>query len=433
MFLNNNDKLHRTNWRNVCHHRICTKVGKTQPQELSKEEIKRFSEEEIKRLPCLASDYWPDDLKFFGWTPPLRELLNGVRDCNSSLSLLEGFEDTLVRYIFEYLASEFLEHVTLTIPATHVGNFYNDQMARFEGIPRRTISSYHNDEIDCTSPPIPTKSSSPSDFVAWTTCGQIRFPPPNNRNVNMMPFVYGDNSSLPEELRCYQECIDACPILSSDIGKIFYLTVHESYVNLETAQRREGLHIETPGSILDENAPAFSPGKEHEWGRGMFFEPDHYEGGIYMASNVSNTSRIYDAIVDSNSMPGIVDAHGGCEHLRSLFGHKGTNLEAGQLIWMTDRTPHEALPHQNPGYRQFFRIVTSETSHWFAKHSTPNPNVHPPGHVVIVRGDKFKNIKLTEESAKKVITVEEVDTIEARTAKLMADEIRVWKANKEAK
>lgn len=152
-----------------------------------------------------------------------------------------------------------------------------------------------------------------------------------------------------------------------------------------------------------------------------------------MASNVPNTSRMYDAIVDSNSMPGIVDAHGGCEHLRSLFGHKGTNLEAGQLIWMTDRTPHEALPHQNPGYRQFFRIVTSETSHWFAKHSTPNPNVHPPGHVVIVRGDKFKNIKLTEESAKKVITVEEVDTIEVRTAKLMADEIRVWKANKEAK
>jgi len=112
-----------------------------------------------------------------------------------------------------------------------------------------------------------------------------------------------------------------------------------------------------------------------------------------MASSVSNTSRLYDAIVDNNSVSGIVDAHGGCEYLRPLFGHKGTNLKEGQLIWMTDRTPHEALPQESAGVRQFFRLVTSEVSHWFAKHSTPNPNVHLPGHVVVIYGDKFEDVK----------------------------------------
>ena len=99
---------------------------------------------------------------------------------------------------------------------------------------------------------------------------------------------------------------------------------------------------------------SFAPAIEHDWGIGMFFGPDRYDGGIYMASSVAGTSEVWNALVDSR-VPGLVDRHGGCEHLRSFIG-EGIKLEAGELIWMTDCTPHEALPQEASGYRQFFRV-----------------------------------------------------------------------------
>jgi hypothetical protein len=178
--------------------------------------------------------------------------------------------------------------------------------------------------------------------------------------------------------------------MRDEIGKVGYLTVHESYVDVGKAQRREGLHIESPGVFCDDepNAAAFSPGEEHPWGQGVFYGPDRYEGGIYMASSVSNTSEVWDALVDKN-VSGIVNKHGGCEHLRNLIG-PGTKLQAGELIWMTDCTPHEAIPQQESGHRQFFRVVTPYVSHWYADHSTPNPKVPFPDHVTVIKGSKFE-------------------------------------------
>ena len=62
-----------------------------------------------------------------------------------------------------------------------------------------------------------------------------------------------------------------------------------------------------------------------------------------------------------------------------------------RLYWMTDRTPHEALPLKDGMYRQFFRLVTSRVSLWFQDHSTPNPNgVKPDPQITkIVKGSKF--------------------------------------------
>ena len=190
--------------------------------------------------------------------------------------------------------------------------------------------------------------------------------------------------------------------MRDDIGKVGYLTVHESYVDVGHGQRREGLHIESPGVFTDgdddddddddpqnTNTAAFTPGVEHPWGMGVFYGPDRYEGGIYIASSVSNTCEVWDALVD-RTVPGIVDQHGGCEHLRGILGHQGTKLQAGELVWMTDCTPHEALPQERSGYRQFFRVVTPYVSHWYADHSTPNPNVPLPDHVQVIQGSKFE-------------------------------------------
>lgn len=82
---------------------------------------------------------------------------------------------------------------------------------------------------------------------------------------------------------------------------------------------------------------------------------------------------------------------GDVEHLRGLMPEPGTDLEAGRLYWLTDRTPHESLPLQKGAFRQFFRLVTSQVSLWYSDHSTPNPlGVKPdPTITRIVIGDKF--------------------------------------------
>lgn len=110
-------------------------------------------------------------------------------------------------------------------------------------------------------------------------------------------------------------------------------------------------------------------------------------GGIYFASSVDNSSEIWDALVDKR-IPGIVGPYGDCEHLRGIIG-PGTKLKAGELVWMTDCTPHEALVLDEPVYRQFFRVVGPQISHWYARHSTPNPLVPLPEHVIVVQEDKF--------------------------------------------
>jgi hypothetical protein len=333
---------------------------------------------DIQRLPCLASQYWANEIEAFGWTPTLREIMVAVKDNASPFALLEGHEATLVRNIYSFLSCEFAKHVKLTIPAAQVGNLYGGAIIKI------TTPRSFRGEFDSFVNIDPEDSR---DCVAFTTCGDVTFPPSRNINVNMMPFIYGDMSSLPAELRAYESLIDMCPINESEKGKVCYLTVHESFVDPDNAQRRQGLHIEAPGTVIEE-APGFTPAHEHQWGCGVFFSEDEYDGGIYMASSVGSTSRVFDALVD-HRIPGIVDVHGGCEHLRRILGHKGATLNANELIWMTDRTPHEALPQETAGERQYFRLVTSQVSHWFAKHSTPNPKVPLPDDVIVVDESKF--------------------------------------------
>jgi len=142
----------------------------------------------------------------------------------------------------------------------------------------------------------------------------------------------------------------------------------------------------------------FKAGTESNWGGGVcdyFYsmtgddedgEPDEYDGGLYMASNMDDTCMLWDALIAKGQ--GIATYHGGEEHLRNFIG-MGTKLKANELAWLTDRTPHEALSQTKTGYRQFFRLVTSDISVWFKQHSTPNPKVPVPAHVQIIEGDKF--------------------------------------------
>jgi hypothetical protein len=62
-----------------------------------------------------------------------------------------------------------------------------------------------------------------------------------------------------------------------------------------------------------------------------------YQGGIFMASNVSNSCNVWNAKVEQIGKLGCL------EHLRPLLG-RGASVSAGDLLWITDLTPHESLP-----------------------------------------------------------------------------------------
>jgi len=280
-----------------------------------------------------------------------------------------------------------------------------------------------------------------SNDVAFTPCQRVEFPEAKDLNVNMIPFVLGKKETLPESLWPYYDMIIMmCPLQESELGKVLYLTVHEGWVEAGQTQRRGGLHIESPrygmevinegnGDGSDQARSSTSPSSSSScstttssitskiragewkgipgrvgWGRGVL-KDDEFIGGLYMASTIANTCVVYHALVDKVS----TDDEGGCEHLRHLFPPEGADfherqnradgrinrnrnyrrkfsrsMEANELVWMTDRTPHEVIPQTEREYRQFFRLVTSSLSIWNKARSTTNENIELPSHVLVV-------------------------------------------------
>eukprot|EP00929_Paragymnodinium_shiwhaense_P103581 TRINITY_DN6719_c0_g1_i4.p1 TRINITY_DN6719_c0_g1~~TRINITY_DN6719_c0_g1_i4.p1 ORF type:complete len:371 (+),score=50.72 TRINITY_DN6719_c0_g1_i4:105-1217(+) len=214
----------------------------------------------------------------------------------------------------------------------------------------------------------------------------VKFPAPSGLNVNMMPFEMGNKESLPAYLQQYWPLIQSCRLPRSELGEIGFLTVHESFVPKGQCQRRPGLHIESPGYMG-------SPGKynndRYNWGCGIIvMDWSTVQGGIYMATNVANSCRLWQATI---SDVGAAAGHlGDMEHMREALG-EGVDMEPNRMYWLTDATPHESLPLQADGHRQFFRLVTSSLSAWYPEHSTPNDLVDfKPEKTEIVYGSKFE-------------------------------------------
>jgi hypothetical protein len=171
----------------------------------------------------------------------------------------------------------------------------------------------------------------------------------------------------------YAPLLAACPVNRNEFAKIVYLTIHESTTTEEgQSQRRGGLHTETPGRIWHEAARDECRRSPHAQKHTLWpsFGYSEYVGGLYMASNVANSCRIWNCKVED--LGEVVGPLGDLEHLRSELG-EGETLGAGEVVWITDATPHESLPLKSGTARQYFRLVTSEISTWYVDHSTPNP------------------------------------------------------------
>ena len=199
---------------------------------------------------------------------------------------------------------------------------------------------------------------------------KVAFPKPEGININMLPFMLGLPSTLPDEYHGYLELIDACRVEDAEQGKVCYLSVSEGIVPAGQTQRRPGIHTEGHPSL------GWGGGGKGGWGGGAAGWR-----GLYMASTIPGSTRAWDVRVED---PGLM---GDCEHLREQLG-LGRLLDAHTLYWMTDRCPHEALPIQETKVRQWFRLVTSAVDVWYAAHSTANRLGVQPS-CEIIYGGKF--------------------------------------------
>jgi hypothetical protein len=222
---------------------------------------------------------------------------------------------------------------------------------------------------------------------AFARLGNVPFPKPTGIDINMMPFIIGDPTSIPEEYRHYWSMLERCHGTfgrGAERGRVGYLTIQESLVSSGHSQRRPHLHTEAPGLVTLKGGRGTI---ETHWGDGDFRFTD-LQGGIYMASTVSDSCRVWNAQIRK---PQEVVGHlGDIEPFRPYL-NRGYTMRAGELFWITDTTPHESLPVQEDVYRQYFRFVTSGVTLWYEKHSTKNPlGITPdPELTQIVTEDKF--------------------------------------------
>ena len=163
--------------------------------------------------------------------------------------------------------------------------------------------------------------------------GNYSFPPPKDININMMPFIVGftfKESKLPDYVEPYWPMIEACLYpemerswfhmwpksdVPSEIGKVNFLTIQESWVEAETSQRRAGLHVERSKNVNFKNGNSDEtiegkgtslPYCGHPWGDGCAHRGENYatvlKGGIYIASTVASSCRVWNCGVDQEAI-----------------------------------------------------------------------------------------------------------------------------------
>jgi len=220
----------------------------------------------------------------------------------------------------------------------------------------------------------------------------LSFPEASGININMMPIVLQwdpDEMKLPEEYHAYKDMIFQCLEFCDEalLGTVAYLTINETMVDAGNPQRRGGIHSDCQGLL--EPSPSWEPQVEFTgWGGGVWFPVrGKFHGGIFMASNVEDSCRVWDAKVDKAA----IGHMGSLEHLRQclcLNNIESFTMVPNKMYWMTDCTPHESLPLQTTQHRSYIRLVVGKVTHWYEKHSTSNPlGVLPDAEVITA--DKF--------------------------------------------
>ena len=343
--------------------------------------------------------------------PISRALLQGLYDPGSPLSLLRGTPH-IMQIIWDFIVAYW--KTVIVLPGHEVRN--PNYVAESEEEEDESAGSYCN-QPTCKIPfflsPLmhPFQSCSPISNL-------VSFPPSTGININMMPFIVGSSFKacrLPKYVRPYWDMILACigPELSkasepwwpkasnpSDLGKIYFLTIQESWVEPGESQRRPGIHVDSAGEVFVKDSKKDNPtptpilGEEgsgdadtyryHPWGGGCAhqivnaegnkFTTDGFvlRGGIYLASSVADSCRAWNCQVASDA----VGTLGDVSHLREGMP-QSCLLEPGRLYWLTDRC--WMIPSRDSLPINFPQDPTRESSPPRRSAETVFPTGHKPG------------------------------------------------------
>ena len=87
--------------------------------------------------------------------------------------------------------------------------------------------------------------------------------------------------------------------------------------------------------------------------------------------NVEFLGWEFVGVWDCKVPPEMIGYQGSVEQYRPCLG-KSKLMQANEVYWLTDTTPHEALPIASGAQRQYVRLVTNRVSVWYEQHSTKN-------------------------------------------------------------
>lgn len=235
------------------------------------------------------------------------------------------------------------------------------------------------------------------------TLGHVEFPKFTGTTINMLPFIMGDKKSLPSQYQNYWSLIESCQLPEADLGKVGYLSVTESITARETSQRRSGIHTEASARAVLGSSSKIVCSWGGGWGGGSSapLQPQKpatpkkpkmlgedlkiLQGGLYMASTIKDSCELWDVELIPTHPMGFVE-ESNLEVLSNLASYKMDEIE---LVWVSDKIPHQSLKLPKGTQRQWFRLVTNEIHGWYAKHSTVNELGIKPDCPIILE-DKFK-------------------------------------------
>lgn len=178
---------------------------------------------------------------------------------------------------------------------------------------------------------------------------QIQFPEFTGIKCNMMPFIQGNSSSLPDVYKPYAKIIDENFLEKGELG---LLTIDEAFVEVGKSQRgyndigiNRNVHIEVGRNE-----------KRNHWGGSSW-------GGnnktilddntmVLIANSISDTCRFWNSKEMSYTKNGDLSAY-----IDKYPENTGILLKSGEVAKISIFTPHECLNQEQSSKRQFFRIV----------------------------------------------------------------------------
>lgn len=197
----------------------------------------------------------------------------------------------------------------------------------------------------------------------------VSFPAPKGLHCNMLPFISHLDHTIPPEYHAYFPVIDMVRFLAGvgeHEGEVWYLTIHEGEVSENAAEEASPIHTE---GMMVSRACCTEVMRWHKWGCGR----GAFSGGMYQVSSISDSSRMWNVQIPWYTTS-ILGNGSNLDYLRGVLDEAAEAVvpRANEMYWMTDFTPHQALPLKQGANRQYFRLVTGKISGWWKEHSTAN-------------------------------------------------------------